>query len=115
MGQIAAHRNILSVRCEYFSTMLASAFREGQPGGQVEVRDTTPGAFKSLLNFLYTDELVFDDEDVLQLMRLAHRYDIMKVYARCKTYCRRKIDVNNCIDWLLRANEHGIAELRDIF
>ena len=92
--QITAHRSILTARSDYFSKLLGPHFHEGQPGAQVEVRETTAAAFKSILRFLYTDNLTVDDSVVIQVMRLAHQYDIARVYSRCLSYCYRNLTVS---------------------
>mmetsp|Transcript_75130 Transcript_75130/g.242921 ORF Transcript_75130/g.242921 Transcript_75130/m.242921 type:complete len:546 (-) Transcript_75130:315-1952(-) len=110
--EVKAHRCILSARSVYFRTMFASQFREGRQGAKVEVCDTSATAFRSLLRFLYTDELLVDDSDVVQLMRLAHRYEILPVYEHCRLYALRNLSAKNCIPWLVEAQEYGIEELR---
>jgi hypothetical protein len=112
--QIMAHKGILAARSLYFSTMLRSSFQEAQPGALVEIQDTSAAAFKNVLQFLYTDKVLCDDVDVIQTMRLAHRYEIFKVYSECKSRITRDINASNCIDWLLQASEHGLTDLRGV-
>ena len=51
--------------------MLTSSFQEGQHDSLVNVGDTTPAAFKAVLRYAYTNELVCDDESVVDVMRKA--------------------------------------------
>jgi DNA-binding beta-propeller fold protein YncE len=120
-----AHRVILSARSEYFHTMLTSSFREGiggstdralcggENGGiNIEIQDTTPGAFKALLHFLYTDQLDIDDSEVIHVMHLAHRYNIQALVNNCTQYCLEFIDTHNAIPWLAQAHEYRLDRLK---
>merc|ERR1712060_811453 len=102
---IRAHRAILTARSEYFSTMLASRFQEGGPGVQIEVKDTSAASFRCLLEFLYTDNIVFDDSLVIEVIRLADRYGVQLLHDKCVSYVLRNVQANNCIEFLLQA--HG--------
>lgn len=112
--RIQAHRCILAARSQYFATMFASSFREAQANAPVHVKDTSAAAFRSLVKYLYTDELTFNDADVVHLMQLAHRHDDMRMYRRCESHVRHKISVSNCVPWLLLAHEGGPETLRQL-
>merc|ERR1712125_217966 len=57
---ISAHKAILVARSNYFHTMFLGGLKEaGQE--EVEIRETTPAAFRALLKFIYTDNLSFDE------------------------------------------------------
>ena len=70
---VTAHRAILAARCAYFRTMLSSHFQEGQGTEPIRIGETTPNAFRAILRYIYTDELKFDDEDVIHVMRKVRR------------------------------------------
>ena len=91
--RIHAHRCILQAQSEYFGAMLSSGFREGQEppckraktSGQeaateITIGDTTPEAFRALLRYLYTDELRFEEEELLDVMRKAKEISLDRVY-----------------------------------
>ena len=86
----SSHRIIFEPLSKYFRTMLNSGFRKGQEAPckrsstQEEAADSTigdtPEAFRALLRYLYTDELRFADEQLLEVMHKAkeislHRFD----------------------------------------
>eukprot|EP00747_Dinoflagellata_sp_TGD_P179951 gnl/TRDRNA2_/TRDRNA2_31612_c0_seq1.p1 gnl/TRDRNA2_/TRDRNA2_31612_c0~~gnl/TRDRNA2_/TRDRNA2_31612_c0_seq1.p1 ORF type:complete len:529 (+),score=64.97 gnl/TRDRNA2_/TRDRNA2_31612_c0_seq1:52-1638(+) len=109
---IMAHRVILQARSDYFCRMFTSEFVESRPGAKIDIQDATPEAFKLMLRYLYTGCIEFDAADVIQVMRLADRYGLTEVYEQCHACCKRNISVENCISWLIQANEYGLASLR---
>jgi speckle-type POZ protein len=109
--RIQAHRAILAARSDYFRSMLTSPFREGE-AHEISIGDTTPQAFKSLLRYLYTDELQFADEHLIDVMRKAKEISLERVYNHTVQRCRRDISVHNVVGWFVQADEHGLEELR---
>merc|ERR1712107_436720 len=78
--RILAHRVILSARSQYFNIMFSSGFKEGAKKAVIEVPDTTVEAFRALIRYLYTAELALDSTNAIQVMQLAHLYDIRELY-----------------------------------
>ena len=115
-SEVLAHRSFLSAASLYFRTMLASRFREGgSPSVKVDVQDTTPAAFWAMLQYLYTNVVDLDGASashVIQVMRLAHRYELAELHYGCVMYGRRVIAVDNCVEWLLQADKYAIDEMR---
>ena len=112
--RIHAHRVILITRSEYFRAMLTSGFSEGQKRSSKEITigDTTPEAFKALLRYLYTDELHFPDEHLIDVMRKSKEISLERVYNHTVRRCRRDISVHNCVGWFVNADEYGLDDLR---
>lgn len=115
--EVLAHRALLAGRSDYFRTMLSSGFREGGAGAKVDVEDTTAAAFRAVLRYLYTEAVDLEGAEprhVVEIMRLAHRYEIAELHDRCLRHGRRSVlgDVGHCVDWLLAADAHSIQDLR---
>ena len=124
-ARIPAHRVILEARSQYFRAMLSSGFREGQEpaykrartSGQEEaaditIGDTTPEAFKALLRYLYTDELCFADEQLLDVMRKAKEISLDRVYSYGMRRVRQTMSVHKVVGWLVKADEYGLEDMR---
>merc|ERR1740121_1070596 len=92
--------------------MLRSQFREGQPGVEIEICDTTVHAFRSLLRYLYTDELVFEDAELVDVLRKAREIDLLRVIKHCEGRLGKRIRVQNAIELLIEADKRGHADLR---
>jgi len=111
--KITAHRCLLVARGgEYFSRLLTGEFREAEPGVEIPIEDHTAAGFKSLLEYLYTDQLAFADESVIDVMRLAHKYQLDRPYNHCVRHCRRRISTANAVGWLIQAIQYGLDDLR---
>ena len=78
--KVTAHRALLSARSEYFRTMLSASFREAQPSSEVPIGGMSSSAFKELLAYIYTDELVFSDKNMIDVMRKARECQLDRVY-----------------------------------
>ena len=94
--------------------MLTSSFQEGQHDAVVTIGDTTPSAFRAVLRYLYTDDLVCDEESVVDVMRKAREYDLRHLLVLCTRYCTDKLAPPNAIPWLVQAEEHQLGELREL-
>ena len=111
---IRAHRCILIARSEYFKGMLTSGLREGQSCGEpISIGECSPEAFRSILHYLYTDQLAFDDEHVIDVMRKAKEMTLERVYNHTARHCRRKISEENVVVWFLKADEYQLEDLRN--
>jgi hypothetical protein len=110
-----AHRSVLSMRCEYFRTLFTSNFADSKLGddGKVlcRVEDTTMPALKFLLRYLYTDSIDHpSDEDAVEVIRLAHRYGVERLFKHCSD--TRRITHANAVPWLIQSDQHNLADLR---
>ena len=116
---IHAHKNILSARCEHFSTMLSSGFTEGASGSgsgagtPLMVADTTPAAFRALLTYLYTDMVELDDACVVDVACLSQRYLVTRLHEACVEHCKEHVSFTNAVKWLVATHTHMLEELRN--
>ena len=123
--RIMANRAILIAQSEYFGAMLNSGFREGQgprakrartsggeAGTEITISDTTPEAFKALLRYLYTDELRFADQHLLDVMRKAKEISLERVYNHTVRRVRKILSVNNVVALLVKADAYGLEDVR---
>jgi hypothetical protein len=109
---IPAHRSILMARSEYFRTMFGSGMWESNKssGVALHVGETTPAAFKSLLVYLYTGDLVdvVSGDVVMGLIELAHRYDLKDLEKYCLWFLETNVKEDTSISLLLWL--HGKAD-----
>ena len=124
-ARIHAHRLVLITQSEYFRAMLTAGFREGQgppakrartlgqeAATEITIGDTTPEAFRALLRYLYTDELRFEDEQLLDVMRKAKEISLDRVYIYIARRVRQTMSVHNVVAWLVKADEYGLEDMR---
>ena len=51
-----------------------AGFAEGtQQDKPIEIQEATAAAFEAVLKYLYTDQLVFNDVDIIHVAKLAHQ------------------------------------------
>ena len=72
-----------------------------------------PWALTGRRRYLYTDELDFDDNCVIDVMRLSHEYRLERPYNHCVRHCRRQISIANAVSWFIQADQYGLDDLRD--
>ncbi len=56
-----AHRVILAARCTFFKVLLFGEMKEAHHGAEIPIRDTTPEAFKALLEYIYSGRISLGD------------------------------------------------------
>jgi hypothetical protein len=112
---IPAHRSILMARSEYFRTMFGSGMWESNKssGVALNVGETTPVAFKSLLVYLYTGDLVdvVSGDVVIGLIELAHRYDLKDLENYCLWFLETNMKEDTAISlllWLYAKADQGL-------
>ena len=71
--QFQAHRNILAARSPVFAAMFEHDCVESR-NSKVVIPDVEPEAFESLLAFIYTGKIVFENnEEVVELLQVADK------------------------------------------
>lgn len=112
--RVTAHRAVLVCRSAYFRNMLASA-APAQADQVIEVEGWKhPGAFRAILRYLYTDELTFEEADILHVMRKANEMKLDRVVEYTMSYCKEYINVSNAVKWFVQADEFGLPEMRAV-
>ena len=113
--------------------MLTTSFRESD-GSLVTVRDTTPEAFRAVLQYAYTNQLICDDQSILDVMRKAKevrarrcvhpcrnpftaaslvfssQVDLRHLFSLCEVYCYDHLSPFNAITWLVRLEEQQLSD-----
>ena len=83
--RIPAMKSILSTKSKVFRAMFGGDFKESADK-EVVIEDTTFDAFKSFIQFLYCDRLVFKDDNDFQLIeevcQLSDRYDVNRILEK---------------------------------
>jgi len=102
--EVAAHRNVLSWRSDYFRRMFEAEMKESA-SNRVEVLDMEPAIFKAMLRFIYggvLEEAKF--EPLAQLIVAADKYGLDELKKKCELAIRCDLRVGNIIDALLLAD-----------
>jgi len=91
---IPVHKSILAERCGYFQIMFSSGMKE-QNGKNVDLEDTSKSILKEILSYIYTENLDINDENVIDIWILAHRWRIFQLKQLCEDFVHENLDVSN--------------------
>ena len=66
----------------------------------------------TLLRYLYTNELCFDDADLVDIMRKTQEIQLHRVFDFAVRAAHRQVTDTNAVLWFIQADQLGLAELR---
>lgn len=122
--KIKAHKAILASRCEVFRNMLTSGMIESrnndtqddEHGSRViKITDTPSSTFKSIINYIYTDQPEFEDlQMVVNSLIVSDKYALVRLKKMCEWELSKVINQDNVIDLLHLSDVYNANELRDI-
>ncbi|CAN6308559.1 unnamed protein product [Urochloa humidicola] len=116
-----AHRLVLGARSPVFMAELLGPMKEGTTTAAVRVDDMEPRVFEALLNFVYTDalpdegdQMEEDDASVMaqHLLVAADRYRIESLKLMCEDRLREHIDTGSVATILALAEQHCCPGLK---
>lgn len=115
---VAAHRNILSVRSPVLRAMLTGPFREGGEA-TVDIGDTDPAAFLSVVRFLYCGDLqphTFHSsaERAQHLLVAADKYDVTSLKEETAVRLAECVSAESVADSLTLAHQHDCKYLKEV-
>jgi len=90
------HRCVLSVGSPVFKAMLKGGLREASEA-TVRIDDAPVAAVEALLHYIYAGSIDRADSgiDVLELMPLAHRFELPVLLELCMEKCLKELSVDN--------------------
>jgi len=109
--RIPAHRAILSARSAPMKLLFQSKMKESEEG-EVKITDVSFAVFHSLLKFLYTDEFEIEEKHLMELLAVAHRYQIPRLLALCGSKLGTTLTVENVSECLTLAHTFEQEELK---
>uniref|UniRef100_A0A1I7ZDB9 BTB domain-containing protein n=1 Tax=Steinernema glaseri TaxID=37863 RepID=A0A1I7ZDB9_9BILA len=116
--KIPAHKFILSTGSVVFCNMLNGHFLEHELGVQgdisaqeVELPDVEPEAMRTLLRFLYTDELNINAENVMCVFYAAKKYAVTTLEDECVKFLNMSLRPDNAFLLVSQARLFDESEL----
>jgi len=107
--EIHAHK-VFCVRCAYFKAMFGGQMRESKQDS-VSIKDTSYEVFKSLLEYLYTDEIEIKWEQAMDLFVAADQFGVERLKKLCEKKILVSINNDNAATILQAANMHHATGL----
>jgi len=106
---VPAHRSLLAARSDYFCALFSSSFADST-SPVVAVEGVGAAAFRTLLQFLYTNDMSLTDDLVVEVMQLAHQYHLPAAYAMCLQHCQRQLTTTTALPWLVQCHRSQLEE-----
>ena len=116
LRSFSCHKAILAARSKYFKALLYGSMKESQPGAVIEIKDTNPETFEILLEYLYSCNVSLSripTAQVLQLLELAHRYELSLLEDDICSYLRTQINVGNATEICQLATFYNLKRLQE--
>jgi len=118
-----AHRCVLAARNPYFCGLFKSGTGMSEGGGgaagkDIVIEGVSAGAFRTLLQFLYTNTLPGVEEcgerlEVGEMARVADRFQAVVLYQHCVQQYREGLKVGNVVARLVLAHDSGLLALEE--
>ena len=113
--RIPGHRLLLSVRSEVFERMFYGMMSESSnPCPEIRLPDIEFNGFRSLLKYLYTDEVDIGPENVISASYAAKKYFLDKLASECDRFLKYEINPRNLCTILYSAIIYNDTEYVDI-
>ena len=111
---IKAHRVILASRCRWFRQALLSGMREAIDR-KITLPDCSPALLNLFLRFLYGDNLdkiSISNEQLIDLLILADRFEVEQLSIGCQTVLASRLDCSNVLCLLAVADQWSATQLQ---
>ncbi|XP_023688715.1 rabankyrin-5 isoform X1 [Paramormyrops kingsleyae] len=104
----SAHKFVLAARSDVWSLSNMTAVTELDLSA-----DTKPSVAMAMLRWAYTDELELSEDDtfLIDLMKLANRFQLQLLRERCEKAVMSSVNVRNCIRFYQTAEELNASTL----
>ena len=103
--EFSAHKNILATRSDYFRNMFLANMRESTDN-RIPIQDISPGIFRKILEYLYTDTLAQDTsaDDVMAVLVQSDKFQLIRLKACCEVMLLTNISVDNAVTVLTQSH-----------
>jgi len=110
--ELSAHKCVLASRSAYFRALFLSEFRE-RSQSRVPLEDITPEQCLLLLNFIYADDWMVEDQDfALDMIPIADRFSVLDLKRLCERTLICTMSVENVARIFALADRYACNRLR---
>ncbi|KAL9187349.1 hypothetical protein ACHAXT_001452 [Thalassiosira profunda] len=112
---VAAHKLVLKMNAPFLASFVCEQHQDGSP---IEIKDSSPEAFRFALKYIYGDEIPKPDElreRGKELIEVANRFELVELKLAVEHACveLRVASVENVVDWLLFADAKTCPHLKE--
>lgn len=97
---IAGHRFLLAIRSSVFYAMFYGAAKTDEE--VIVIDDIRFDVFETVLLYIYTDEIFIDQGNVVEIMLMAHKYDLGYLEEKCQTFIAGEKDPKSALGFFDR-------------
>ena len=114
--RIAAHKLILSIGSPVFNAMFHGTGQQmiELSVNEIEIPDIEPIAFRSLLRYLYTDDVCIEADTVMSVLYTAKKYAVNALEKECVEFLKKNIRSDNAFMLLSQARLFDEINLADL-
>ena len=106
---IPVHRNVLEETCHYFGCLFECGIQEAQTG-TLEVKAVNPSAVKTIILYLYGEEISIEWDDIIDYIDLVEMWQLTELKHEIDKYMATNLDVNCSIPCMLNVAEKYCLE-----
>lgn len=111
-AELGAHKCLLACRSAYFRALFSSEFRE-RSQHRTMLEDITPDQLHLMLNFIYTDDwMVEDQEFAFDMIPIADRFSVLDLKRLCERTLICAMSVDNVARIFALADRYACNRLR---
>ena len=117
--EFAAHRIVLAANSDYFYAMFAHGMKESNQE-VIELKDEniSVGAFKIVMNSIYSGEISVSDENVFEVLLAADHLQVTSVVQQCCKYLENEVvelrfDMQTYCRVIMVADRYGLKDLKE--
>ncbi|XP_010911166.1 BTB/POZ domain-containing protein At4g08455 [Elaeis guineensis] len=107
---VPAHRAVLISRSPVFRAMLENEMEESR-SGMIKIHDVSYDVLRYFVHFLYTAEVLLDEQLACDLLVLAEKYQVKHLKAFCEKFMTSKVNNDNAIAHYAFAHRHNAKQL----
>ncbi|ESO07786.1 hypothetical protein HELRODRAFT_170339 [Helobdella robusta] len=89
------HKSVLSQASVVFKIMLDGAFSKKKEVKKVTIEDVEPPSFSNFLTFVYHEELTLNEDNILDLVHLSHKYMMKDLFDMCFEFLVQYVSPEN--------------------
>ncbi|XP_053137389.1 kelch-like protein 3 [Hemicordylus capensis] len=104
------HRALLAAVSPYFRDLFTKTCKESS-GGEVLLQDVTPSVVRSILKYIYTEELSLTPEQGASLFAGASRLQVIPLQDVCSRYLVSNLSIQNWLEMYSLAQAHKSGPL----
>ncbi|CAG2106320.1 unnamed protein product [Medioppia subpectinata] len=96
--RVPALSDVLSLKSEAFRTAFAGKYKLSEKR-EIRLKDTNANAFKAMIRYLYTDQLVFSDgtdvELICDVLKIAVKYHLCRLMETIEEHLKPMVNLGN--------------------